>query len=242
MITAHDGDRQPGSKSATAFARLAAIVRSGELGREPVDVAAYERVFHQLSQDVGGLRERIARERERAPRQWDTLEKHPQGWRLLRIRNDGRFHTWGLYQCLVERSRGLAGSDPRAAAESAELALAVAKCLDPAEYGEALIADFQAAAVAALAEAKRQRNDLAAAWKDFEAAQDCLQEGTGDPLERAELERLRERLLRDAGREKEADWALQRAKNLFRRLGDPRLEPGSSVDGEPPRQARQARR
>jgi len=244
-MTAQDGNRQPGTSSETALERLAAILQLGEASARRgahADPGAYEEVFHRLGQNVGGLGDRLIWERQRAPRLWQTLEKHPQGWRLLRIRNDRRFHTWGLYQCLIERARGLAGSDPSAATESAELALAVARCLDPAEYGEAQTADFQATAHAALSEVQRQDNDLPAAWESFAAAESCLQEGTGDPLEQAELELLRERLLRDSGREREADWAHRRAQSLFRRIGDPRLEPGHAPEGETRQRARLGRR
>jgi hypothetical protein len=192
--------------------------------RSPVDPGAYEEVFQRTVQGAGDLRKRLLDEQKRARMQWQALERHPQMRRLVRVRNDRSLQTWGFYQFLVERSRMLAGNDAAAAVEAAELAVAVARCLEPAEHSEERIADFQAAALAALAEAGRQRRDLEGAWEAFDGACDCLQDGTGDPLERAELELLHERLLRDSGREQEADRAHQRARYLFRRIGDTRLE------------------
>jgi hypothetical protein len=244
-VIAHNEDQQPGTRSVAPFERLAALIRGGSDSVRrgaPADPEAYEAVFQRLSESLGGHRQRLARERQLGPRQWEALEKHPQARRLVRIRNDRRFQTWGFHQFLIQRSCTLAAADPRAAADAAELALAVARCLDPADYGEERVSDFRAEALAALAEAKRQQNDLAGAWVAFEAARDCLWEGTGDPLEKAELELLHERLLRDAGRQEDAELALQRARNLFRRIGDPRLESGNAPAGETRHRARQGRR
>ncbi|HEX9941252.1 MAG TPA: hypothetical protein VGG03_04490, partial [Thermoanaerobaculia bacterium] len=207
------GNQEASSSSWATLQRLleAAARERNETARRrsaPADPAAYEEVFQRMTAGVGATQKRLAEEQKLARAQWEALEKHPQARRLVRIRNDHRFQTWGFYQLLLRRSRNLAGSDPRMAADFAEMALAVARCLKPEEHGEERIADFRAGALAALAEAKRQRGDLAGAWDAYEAARDCLEDGTGDPLDKAEMELLRERLLRDFGREEEADRAL----------------------------------
>jgi hypothetical protein len=218
----------PETRARAALRRLLEVATQArdEAARrsEPADPGAYEEIFQRTLRGAGELRQRLLDEQKRAPAQWQALERHPQTRRLVRIRNDRRLQTWGFCKFLVERARMQAGNDPSAAVEAAELAVAVARCLEPAEHGEERIADFLASALAALAEARRQRRDLAGAWEAFAGACEHLQDGTGDPLEKAELGLLHERLLRDCGREKEADRAHERARNLFRRIGDMRLE------------------
>ncbi|HKV13165.1 MAG TPA: tetratricopeptide repeat protein [Thermoanaerobaculia bacterium] len=195
------------------------------------DPAKYDEIFRNMTQGVVDTQKRLARERKLAGIQGSALEKHPQARRVIMIRNDRRFQSWGLYKCFVERYRSLAEDNPPAAAEAAELALTVAQCLDPKEHGPERIADFLAGALSALGDSKRRLGDLDGALADFDAARENLEKGTGDPLEEAELEHLRARLLRDLGRDEEAESALRRASTLYRRIGDPRLQDG--WDGSP---------
>ena len=192
--------------------------------RKSADPELYDEVFRRTAEGVGETQKRIARERKHGQAQWLVLEKHPQPRRLVMIRNDRRLHTWGLYQVLLEKSRGLAAQHARAAIQMAELALAVARCLDPEVHGEERTADFQAGALAALADAWRRLADRKGAWEAFEAAREQLEEGTGDPLERAEMEILRARLLSDFGPEESVERSLRRAGKLLRRIGDKRPE------------------
>ncbi|HEV8581413.1 MAG TPA: hypothetical protein VGX68_20290 [Thermoanaerobaculia bacterium] len=205
---------------------LAAATRVQEAQGESFDPQAYDEIFRRLSEGVREMQKRLARERKLAQAQWTVLERHPQQRRLMMIRNDRRLQTWGLYRVLLDRSRGLVLRQARAAADLAELALAVARCLDPEKHGEETTADFQAGALMALAEAKRHLSDSVGAWESFDAARRCLESGTGDPLERAELEVLRARLLHGFGREEDASQALRRARNLLRKIGDTRAERG----------------
>ncbi len=217
-----------GNASDTPLRRLAAVAllaRQEEARRrEAVDFAAYDEIFQRMASGVRETQKRLARERRHAQAQRAVLERHPQARRLVMIRNDRRLQSWGLYHVFLERFRALRGGDAKTAAELAELALAVAKCLDPETHGEERTADFRGGALAALAEAKRRLSDPRGAWEAFAAAREELQTGTGDPLERAELEILRARLLHDFGPQDEAGEAFRRAGNLLRRIGDRRPE------------------
>jgi hypothetical protein len=207
---------------------VAAAVRlrndEARLRAKAADPEAYEEIFRRTGEGVQETQKRLVRERKHGQAQWLVLERHPQARRLMMIRNDRRLHNWGLFQTLLERSRGLASQNARAAVQMAELALAVARCLDPEVQGEERTADFQAGALAALADARRRLSDREGAWGAYEAARECLEEGTGDPLERAEMEILRARLLRDFGPEEGVDRSLRRAGKLLRRIGDKRPE------------------
>jgi tetratricopeptide (TPR) repeat protein len=215
---------------------LSQVARVDAHSSGSVDPARYDEVFRKMTAGMGETQKRLARERKLAGLQWSALEKHPQARRVILISNDRRFQSWGLYKCLLERYRGLAEHNPRAAAEAAELALAVARSLDRGQYGEEQIADFLASALAARGDAKRRLGDLDGALADFEEARENLESGTGDPLDEAELEHLWGLLLRDLGQDEEAERALRRASTFYRRIGDPRLQHGwdgsSPEDGE----------
>lgn len=217
------------AETSTALQLIAAVAArlrddEGWLRRQSRDPEAYEEIFRRTAEGVKETQKRLLRERKHGQAQMTILERHPQTRRLVMIHNDRRLQNWGLYQILLDRSRGLAVHDGRTAVQMAELALAVASHLDPETHDEERIADFEAAALAALADARRRLADREGAWEAFEAARDCLEEGTGDPLERAELEILRARLLRDFGGEEEAERSLRRAGKLLRSIGDKRAE------------------
>ena len=222
---------------------LAGRARAEEARRRsgPVDPQAYDDVFRRMADGLRGAQKRLARDRKLAQVSWASLREHPQARRLVMIRNDRRLRTWGLYHLLLDGSRVLATHDARAAAEKAELALAVAQGLDPAEHGER-IADFKAGALAALAEARRRLSDPDGAWELLEDARESLAAGTADPLERAEVELLAARLLHDSGREEESARAFRRARNLFRTVGDSRLEAAADLLMDEPHDAVPARR
>jgi ElaB/YqjD/DUF883 family membrane-anchored ribosome-binding protein len=193
----------------------------------PADPAAYDGIFDKITTGIDEARKRMAAERKDAIARWQALEGHPQARRLVRVRNDRRFQTWGFHQFLLKRSRHLAEDHPREALEMADLALAVARALSPAEHGEERTADLRAAAWMALAEARNHLGDSDGAWDALHCAEEALEDGSGDPLDKAELEQLRARLLKAEGKDEEAVRAERRAANLLRRVGD-RLteEPG----------------
>ena len=149
-------------------------------------------------------------ERRDAGRLWHFLESHPAAHRRILIRNDRRYQTWGLYDCLRERFHHLLEREPHAALEAAELALAAAQGLSPAIYGAGPVRDFQGEALIDLGTARRIAGDLAGArWRSIRPGD--LAMGTGDPLEKAGLETARAALLRELGRLEEAGQAGRRA-------------------------------
>jgi tetratricopeptide (TPR) repeat protein len=212
---------------------LAKATATGE-ERVSADPGVYDEVFRNLERETGDVQKRLRQERKMAGDQWAALERHPQERRLLMIRNDRRLQSWGLYQCLLERYRVLAEHYPREAAEAAEAAVEITRNLDPGEHGESRIADFRAGALGALGDARRRLSDLERARQALEEALEALEQGTGDPLEEAELEHLWGKLQEDLGEQKEAERSFRRASALYRRIGDPRLQPGSPGDpGDP---------
>jgi hypothetical protein len=183
---------------------------------------AYEEPIRRAVETARRVREQRLQERRSAGRLWDLLESHPPAHRRMLVRNDRRFHTWGLYDCLVERYHVFLERELGAATESAELALSVAQSLPPAIYGEERVRDFEAGALILLGQARRIGADLEGARTALEQAEAVLKMGTGDLLERAGLESARAALLRDLGRLEEAEVAGRRAVRLAHRVGGPR--------------------
>jgi hypothetical protein len=127
--------------------------RPSPAGRD--EVARYDEAFRRTERRLSEAHERVERERQLAAIQWSSLDGHPPARRLIMARNDERLHHWGLFDLLLEKSREAV--EAGAAADLAELALAVAERLDPEVYGEERVADFKTAALAALGEARRRR-------------------------------------------------------------------------------------
>jgi len=219
------GERTAENSLGTALRQLLEI--SGHVSARqspPADPAAYDGIFDRIAAGVDETRKRLIAERKDALARWQSLEGHPQTRRLVRVRNDRRYQTWGFHQFLLKRSRHLAEDHPREALETADLALAVAKALAPSEHGEERTADLRAAAWIAIADARNRLGDADSAWDALHCAEEALEEGTGDPLDKAELEQLRARLLNAQGHDEEAKWATRKAANLLKRVGDRRIE------------------
>jgi tetratricopeptide (TPR) repeat protein len=180
---------------------------------------AYDAALRRAVEGARQTHERLMQERRDAGRLWHFLESHPAAHRRILIRNDRRYQTWGLYDCLRERFQHLLEREPHAALEAAELALAAAQGLSPANYGAGSVRDFQGEALIDLGTARRIAGDLAGAQTALDQARAILAMGTGDPLEKAGLETARAALLRDLGRPREAEQAEQRAARLAHRVG-----------------------
>jgi tetratricopeptide (TPR) repeat protein len=188
----------------------------------PAGADRYEDSIRRAVEGVRQSQERLIQEKRDAERLWNLLETHAPARRAILIRNDRRFQTWGLYECLRQRSQALLDREPAAALQAAELALATAQSLSPAVYGEEQAHDFQAEALIVLAQARRVTGDLEAAATALDQARAMLAMGTRDLLEKAELESARAALLRDLGRPEEAEAAGRKALRLAQLVGGPK--------------------
>lgn len=151
--------------------------------------------FSRLGVKQTEIRERIQQERLLAAGQWASLQKHPRARQLALIDANPKMHTWGLYDTILEAARQTSATKPEQAIEIADLASAVAMSLDRDTYGENLIADFKAAALAARGNCKRVAEDFEGARADLEAAWGASRGGDrGCPRksQRFELARLME--------------------------------------------------
>ena len=180
----------------------------------------YDAIFEKLKGLGIEVRTRLIDERLRAAGQLASLQKHTQARRLAIIAADPTLHTWGLYDQLLDAARELAPAHPERGIELAQLALATANELDPQQHGESRIMDFKAAALAVLGNCKRVAEDFAGAKADFERALALLQEGTGDPLEKASVLSLQGSWNVDLGFFAEAERLFKRAIKIYEKAED----------------------
>ncbi len=133
---------------------------------------------------------RLATEAERAaaPELAARLERHPETRARMLIDNDERFQTWGLAEELIASSvQAIFASEPGRGVRLARLAASVADRTDEGTYGRSLAADLRARAWGNLGNAYRCASQFRAAAAALRQADDLLLEGTGDPLEEANL-------------------------------------------------------
>ena len=185
---------------------------------------AYEQVFARALAFASEEEQRLALESLRGWAKWATLEPMSPQLRFLKIESDPSYHTWGVYERLLEAGRGHLRSEPAEAVDIVHLAVTVAEKLDPAVVGEKRIADLQASAWAALGNAKRVASDFEGAQRAFNEAWCILEKGTGDPLEEANLISLEASYMNDLGEFETAEASLGEALEIYQNLGDPHMQ------------------
>lgn len=187
----------------------------------PHEAHTYSPVFRKLLEvprDKDILR--LARERVQGVGLLAELEQSPPDQRSARVREDSRFHHWGLFDRILATYLSYCRHDPQAGVDLASLALVVLETLDPVQFPQELLADFRASALGALGNAQRLAGRLAEAQDTLVAAWENLDEGTGDPLEEASLLSLEASLYRDRGHVKRCAALLDRAIAIYGEIGD----------------------
>lgn len=147
------------------------------------------------------------------------LLSHSPEQRELIVRNCPRFHTWGVFERILQRSWEQMFSSPRQAELLATLALLLSDHLDLA-YGAEAIEDLRARSWVYIGNSLRLRSDLATAEQAFRRSWGHLRQGTGDPVERAIFLDLAASLLRAQRRFDFAIRLLRRALKLALSVGD----------------------
>jgi tetratricopeptide (TPR) repeat protein len=180
---------------------------------------SYAATFTQALASAAEEEQRLALEKLRGWAQWAQLEPLAPHLRFIRVKSDPRFHTFGLYERLLEASRWYRQTKPADAVDIVRLAIEVVERLDPATLGEEHVADLKARAWAALGNAKRVAEDFEGARLAFKEAWRLLEIGTGDPIERARLIDLESSYLKDIGEFERAESFLEQALGIFRKAG-----------------------
>ena len=163
----------------------------------------------------------LDRERAEAPRLLAELVEHTPEQREILLRNSRRFHTWGLFELLTEKSLMVSLENSRRGEDQGLLALRVADFLDATGcYGAGGLADLKARAWAHVGNARRIQSDLRGAEQAFHRAWECYEKGSGDLFEKAILLDLQGSLRRAQRRFDEALTGLRKAVSLFLDMGE----------------------
>jgi tetratricopeptide (TPR) repeat protein len=181
----------------------------------------YKQVFVRVLAFVSEEERRLTREKLRGCARWAELEPLNPQQRFATVKSDPRFHTFGVYQRLLEASRWYRATAPAEAIDIVRLALMVAEQLDPAPLGEERLADLQASAWAELGNARRVAEDFEGARRAFNEAWKVLERGTGDAIEKARLICLEASYMKDIGEFEIAATALEEALRLFQASQSP---------------------
>lgn len=182
--------------------------------------ADYDPALDRLSQSLARIQSAYEKERVEAVGLYSELMQHPpERWPLL-VRNCPRFHTWGLCELLLRRSRE---QNFYHAALGEGLALATVELLDRLDatyYGNEALEDLRARAWAFVANSRRIKADLRGAEEAFALAFAYLKRGTHEPMDRAIILDLKASLLRAQRRFGKALHLLHRASRIFLELGE----------------------
>jgi tetratricopeptide (TPR) repeat protein len=200
-----------------------ALLESLFKGMEPVENVETPRYDTAFSRTYSTLAERAEdhdRDRDRAPKLFLELMRHPVSRQRALLRRTWRFRTWAFAEHLLEKSRETWVDDPARAEDLAELALDVVEQLAASHYGPPLINDLRARAWSYIGNARRIGSDLRLAEEAFDKANKFFREGSKEPQEEARLLDLEASLRVSQGKFKEADRLIGRVLEAYRRTGD----------------------
>jgi tetratricopeptide (TPR) repeat protein len=186
----------------------------------------YQRVLGAAFRFATGAARRMAVQQLRGWGQWRMLEDLPPEERLPFVMRQRLFQHWGLFRALLAAAERSSFREPEAAAAIAELALELANLLDVAEVGgEDSAADHRARACALVGHARCLAWDLAGARQALnEAWRISEEEGSGHPVERAEILGYDAAYARLIGAFEEAETMLGQALRIYRAHSDAHLQ------------------
>jgi tetratricopeptide (TPR) repeat protein len=196
--------------------RLSLLARKGWPEEQ---VGDYDQVFDRLQREALQRIEKLEAERDLAPSLAEELLHAPSAERRRRVQEDARFHSAALADLLLERCSMLSPGDLDVE-EIPRLALDIAEQLAHGPGSHGLANDLRARAWANLGNAYRIRSDFRAAEVALSTAESCLEEGSGDPLERARVLDFKASLLRAQRRFEPALATIDQAISIHRRLHD----------------------
>ena len=180
-------------------------------------IHAYRRAFDRVLANLGSHADRLANERAQAPQLAAELAARMPAHADLLVRNVGRFATPAVADELLRSARKARRWAPVRAEQLASMALAIAKALP--EDGRP-IGDVTAPAWVEVGRARCQLGRERAAARALVKALAALDEGSGDPVDRARAVELEAEILARTGRSSEAIACMARAVADLRRIGD----------------------
>ena len=183
----------------------------------------YSAAFARAERDMSRHQLLLAEERAAVPRLRQKLARHPRTRQEVLAGNSSRFHTWPFVESLLDDCRRLCQTDPEEAVHLGRLATQLADRLEAERYGRERVSDLRARSWAELANILRVQEHHREAEQGFERARDLLEQGTGDPVEKAEVLSLEASMWTNRCEFDRAIALLDRAIAIARRLGENEL-------------------
>ena len=178
--------------------------------------AAFDRAADRAVMTAAALEH----ERRAAPALLEELGRHPPERQELLVRNSATYQTYGLCEFVLRRAFEEGFREPSVAVRWARLGVQLSELVEAGQYGDLIVVDLRGHAWAILGNAHRNASQLTEARKALTFASELLEQGTGDPSEKARLHRFESMLEATERRYPEALTANQRALAIHRRLGD----------------------
>lgn len=190
----------------------------------PYDLDEYSAALDAVLERLSSESSRLDEERGSAPFLLQEIEGYPLKQQQLIIRNSPRFQSWGFAEYLLEASRAGWSNDPGRSELLALVGFEAADQLVADGFRLKVVNDLKAEAWSYVGNCRRIQNGLRAARKAFDRAEEYLELGTGDNLERARLFDLKASLVRQQGDFENARKLLEFALSVYRAAGERRLE------------------
>ena len=194
---------------------LERLARKGWPEEEPT---GYEQVFERLQGKALERIQKVQDERQLAPGLVAELSRWPFPEQRRMIREEARFHSAALVDVLLDQCSVVNQKDPAQSEETARLALDIADRIGLADCGHVLANDLRARAWAYIGNTRRIFSDFRAAESAMAKAEALLEEGSGDPLERARVLDLKASLLRSQRRFDSALATIDQVISIYRRV------------------------
>jgi tetratricopeptide (TPR) repeat protein len=197
----------------------------GKAGADAFAERDYAEAFQTAFKFASHAARRVAFERLRGWGHWSALDPLLPNERLPVVVMRKDWQHWGLFRALLDAGRWYSFRDPHEAANIVQLALDIVDLLDPAQVGgEAPAKDMRAKAWAILGNCRRLASDLEGAREAIAAAWKFNEEGTGDPLDKAQILSFDASYARAIGEFETAESILEKAASLYLAVGDAHLQ------------------
>jgi len=195
-----------------------------ESATSPYNLDGYSAALDAVLERLSCESLRLDEERVSAPFLLQEIEGYPLRQQQLIIRNSPRFQSWGFAEYLLGASRAGWTDDPGRSELLALVGFEAADQLVADGFRLKVVNDLKAEAWSYVGNCRRIQNRLRAARKAFNQAEEYLELGTGDNLERARFFDLKASLVRQQGDFENAKKLLELALSVYREAGERRLE------------------
>jgi tetratricopeptide (TPR) repeat protein len=132
----------------------------------------------------------------------------------------GRFNGLSLVLAYIDLANELRGVSTEQMFQATFLAHVAAQGLPAELYGQRVVADHQAWAMAEMANALRVRDDLDGAWRDIRHAKKIFAAGSGEPFLQAHLDEIEAAIRADRRDVESAVRLLERSYKTYMSLGE----------------------